>query len=475
MDIIHFETLGCKLNQIETESLAHAFSEAGFNIDEGIPDAENPDDRQNTDDGHTNETDEFSARIDLCVINTCTVTGKAEQKARRLIRLLLAKYPEAPILVTGCYAEVEGGTIAAINPRITVFPGSRKGELAELPEYLKARRMLHPEEPVSEALAAFTNRTNAAAGTDSDTFRLSTDNFLFHSRASIKIQDGCDNKCSYCRIRLARGKAVSLESSEVIDRIKKIEDAHWGEVILAGVNLSQYRSTDGNFAHLLARILKETNTIAIRISSLYPERIDEEILPMLANKRVRPHFHLSVQSGSDRILASMRRPYNRETVFRAAERLRTVKENPFLACDIITGYPGETDEDFALTLDLCEKIGFAWIHAFPFSPRPLTEAWNMKPRIPERIAGERVALLTDLAKKNHEKYISGWIGRELDAIVESDSTGKHISVLTENYIPARLAITEKPSESPSANRIIPDRGSQIRVLLETDRTAFFVV
>ena len=163
----------------------------------------------------------------------------------------------------------------------------------------------------------------------------------------------------------------------------------------------------------------------------------------------------------------MRRPYNRETVFRAAERLRTVKENPFLACDIITGYPGETDEDFALTLDLCEKIGFAWIHAFPFSPRPKTEAWDMKPRIPERIAGERVALLTDLAKKNHEKYISGWIGRELDAIVESDSTGKHISILTENYIPAHLAIPEKTAESPDS----PNRGARIRILLETNKTA----
>jgi len=465
MDTIHFETLGCKLNQIETESLAHAFSEAGFSIDEGKPDD------GNMDAGHDTETDELSERIDLCVINTCTVTGKAEQKARRLIRLLLAKYPAAHILVTGCYAEVEGTAIAAIDPRIIVFPGSRKGELAELPEYIKARQLLHPEEPVFVALTAFTNRTDRVMATDSDTFRLSTDNFLFHSRASIKIQDGCDNKCSYCRIRLARGKAVSLESAEVIDRVQKIENAGWGEVILAGVNLSQYRSAEGNFADLLARILKETSTIAVRISSLYPERIDEEILPMLAEKRVRPHFHLSVQSGSDRILESMRRPYNRETVFRAAERLRSVKENPFLACDIITGYPGETDGDFALTLDLCEIIGFAWIHAFPFSPRPLTEAWGMKPRIPERIAGERVALLTDLAKKNHEKYISGWIGRELDAIVESDPKGKHVSILTENYIPAHLSISKNPSESI----IGPSRGSSIKVLLETDRTARYIV
>lgn len=457
MDVIHFETLGCKLNQIETESLAHAFTGAGFAADVARSgDADDAPDR-------TAGLGLLKPVPELCIVNTCTVTGKAEQKARRLVRLLLRTYPAAIVLVTGCYAEVEGPAIAAMDSRIRVFPGSRKGELALLPGWLASRRLVHPEEPLGDALSAFC-AAGPLPGTDGDAtsaFRLSTDDFLFHSRASIKIQDGCNNRCSYCRIRLARGKAVSLEPDEVVARIRRIEEAGWGEVVLTGVNLSQYRSADGNFAHLLARILAGTESIQIRISSLYPERVDEEILPFLANERVCPHFHLSVQSGSDRILAAMRRPYAASAVRRAAELLRSVQENPFLACDIITGFPGETAEDFAQTLELCESIGFAWIHAFPFSARPGTEAWDMKPRIPERIAGERVALLTALAERNHRAYADWWTGRIVPAIVERGGDGD-AHVLTSNYLSARIGPVPAP------------RGARIRVKLTGNGTAVLV-
>lgn len=441
METIHFETLGCKLNQIETESLANAFSEAGFAVHLKAETAPNPVIADGTTLSESVQGDLVYLPVgipSLCIVNTCTVTGKAEQKARRLIRLLLRKYPAAPVLVTGCYAEVEGAAIAAIDPRVSVFPGTRKGELADLPSYLSHRLTLHPEEPLASALAGFCSQKAPDNLNGTDTFRLVTDNFVFHSRASIKIQDGCNNRCSYCRIRLARGKAVSLLPAEIIDRIAKIETAGWNEVILAGVNLSQYRSDEGDFADLLSLILAKTNRIAIRISSLYPERIDEAILPMLADARIRPHFHLSVQSGSDRILASMRRPYTADAVYRAAERLRSVKENPFLACDIITGFPGESEADFDQTLKLCTDIGFAWIHAFPFSARPGTEAWNMKPRIPERIAGERVKILTDLAEANHRAYADGWVGRTVPAIVEHGHQDGPVTALTANYLSVQI-------------------------------------
>jgi len=427
MERVHFETLGCKLNQIETESLANAFGEAGFSVDQEGAAVYLP-----------------VGILALNIVNTCTVTGKAEQKARRLIRLLLKQHPQTPVLVTGCYAEVEAAAIAEIDSRVRVFPGSRKGELADLPLFLAGRLTLHPEEPLLSALSDFCLRNTAAPapeGATPGTFRLATDNFLFHSRASIKIQDGCNNHCTYCRIRLARGRAVSLPQTEVIGQIRKIEDAGWAEVVLSGVNLSQYRSDGGDFADLLREILAHTDSIAIRVSSLYPERVDDAILPMLAHPRVRPHFHLSVQSGSDRILALMKRPYTAETVYRAAERLRSVKENPFLACDIITGFPGETDEDFEKTLTLCTDIGFAWIHAFPYSPRPGTEAALFKPRIPERIAGERVARLSALAEQNHLLYADYWTGRELRAIVEHSPEASCCRVLTENY----LSLETEPS------------------------------
>ncbi len=454
MDLVRFETLGCKLNQIETESLAHAFVEAGFRVsgaetaasaetvkpDEGALAGVSPADDASRASG-TAPAFRPVEQPSLCVVNTCTVTGKAEQKARRLIRNLLSSHPNAPVLVTGCYAEVESAAIAAISPRVCVFPGSRKGELANLPAWISHFHLLHPEARYLAAVESFCDmHRSSPANASETTFRLATDDFLFHSRASIKIQDGCNNHCTYCRIRLARGKAVSLPAEDVIAQIRRIEDAGWSEVVLTGVNLSQYRA-DGDFADLLRRILAETRSVALRISSLYPERVDEAMLEPLSDPRVRPHFHLSVQSGSERVLKAMRRPYTAETVYRAVERLRSVKNDPFLACDIITGFPGETDEDFEDTYRMCRDLAFAGIHAFPFSARPGTEAWSMKPKVPERVAGERVARLSKLAESAHEAYEAGWLDKPLRAIVERGLDGGWEKALTENYLAVRIPAT----------------------------------
>lgn len=444
MEHVRFETLGCKLNQIETESLADAFSREGF----AAAGAEALTDDEEGDNPHR-PSFRALAIPELCVVNTCTVTGKAEQKARRLIRSLLAKYPSAPVLVTGCYAEVEAAAIGELGDRVVVFPGSRKGELALLPRWISDYRLLHPEAPMLAALKEFLDSRRSSPPDPAGTFSLSTDSFAFHSRASIKIQDGCDNRCTYCRIRLARGRAVSLPADEVLGRIRSIERAGWAEVVLTGVNLTQYRTEEGDFADLLGRILAETEGVAVRISSLYPERIDDVLVTHLSNPRIRPHFHLSVQSGSERILRAMKRPYAAETVYRAVERLRLVKDNPFIACDIIAGFPGETDADFEDTLRMCGELRFAGIHAFPFSPRPGTEAWDMKPRVPERIAGERVAALNALAREHREAYEAEWIGKPLRAVTERGGSGGDTRAITENYLTVSL-----PGESLEPGKAI---------------------
>lgn len=463
MNLIHFETLGCKLNQIETESIAAAFTQAGFTCKLKHETAEQKEQTEEIVPGPF-----FTPLIQpfFTILNTCTVTGKAEQKARRLIRLLLRKYPDSPILVTGCYAEVEQKTIADIDPRILVFPGSLKGKLAFLPQFLIDRESLHPGESTHDLLKAFIDQAESAQNQSSETFALSTDTFMAHSRASIKIQDGCNNACSYCRIRLARGKSVSLEAEEVIKRIKSIEEAGWKEVILTGVNLSQYHSNKKDFADLLDTILAETKNIAIRISSLYPERVNESLAPLLQSPRIRPHFHLSIQSGSDSILQSMHRPYKAETVYTACEILRKQKNNPFIACDIIAGYPGETDKDFEQTLKLCKDLQFAWIHAFPFSARPGTEAWNLKPRIPERVASERIQALTILAKQNHSLYKQTWLGKKVLAITEHEDKHNNITIVTENYIQAKLILLNEK------NKLSIKPGSEVSVILGDNDRAF---
>lgn len=418
---VRIETLGCRLNQVESEALAVRFSEAGFTV--------YPSDK--------------SCPIRLCIVNTCTVTGKAEQKARRLIRLLLKAHTEAVILVTGCYAELEAETIEKINCRIIAFSGKKKDELYEFAGFIKSAFADKAEEninveAVKNIILQFRNKIYSEKNTqlNADTmFKLSAPVFLFHSRASLKVQDGCNNACSYCRIRLARGKAVSLPAEEAVRRIRQIEQNGACEVVLSGVNLSQYWDKQtGTFADLLLLLLQNTEHIRIRISSLYPECIDNAILPVLKDKRICPHFHLSIQSGSDTILKAMNRQYCRADIVRAVQSLREVKDNPFIGCDIITGFPSESEEDFEQSFSLCSELKIPGIHVFPFSARPGTKAFVMKAKIPERESGIRAQRLSALSKKNYAEYLSLCNGKVFFAIVEKPVKNRTLEVVTENYL-----------------------------------------
>lgn len=425
---IHFETLGCKLNQIENESIARAFIEAGFVCSMG---------------GLTAKSN-IDHDTKLCIINTCTVTSKAEQKARRIFRLLLEKFPNAAIIVTGCYAEVEPILIEKIDSRIAVLKGTAKDALADYPKIIKTYFENNKEYTTLDFVNYLKVNFSKITLTKS-TFKLSTDSFIHHSRASIKIQDGCGNNCSYCRIHIARGNPVSLPAAEVINRVIQLEEANQEEVVLTGVNLSQYRSKyeiENNkdyldFADLLKILLEKTSKIKFRISSLYPDRVDDTLAPLLKHERICPHFHLSVQSGSNNILKAMNRTYQRDVIFEAVKKLREAKPNCFIACDVIAGFPGETEKDFADTLEMCKICDFTWIHAFPFSPRPGTEAYNMKNKVPESTTKERVKELTDFSIKSKNRYLSLLIGNEISGIVEKRRF-PDLRVVTDNFIHTKI-------------------------------------
>lgn len=407
---VHFETLGCRLNQDETEGAARAFVEADFYADLEPLTAQSPVDEQ----------------MPLCVVNTCTVTGKAEQKARRVIRLCLEKYPAAQVIVTGCYAELDSGIITSICPeRIIVLPGTKKQLLSPLAKKMSVMESLDGSLIRSTVIAC--ENQNAPSP-----FTLYTPVFEKHSRASIKIEDGCNNSCTFCRIHLARGRAVSLSVPQVLDRVRKLEEQGANEVVFTGVNLSQYAGTMDDtpagricsFSELLEILIMNTKKIKFRISSFYPQSVDKKLCEVIKTERVQPSFHLSIQSGSDRILSLMKRPYTEGDVITAVQSLRDAKGNPFISCDLIAGFPGETENDFALTRQLCEESRFAYIHAFPFSPRPGTPAFSMKPAVPERVKGERVAWLTDYAVKGKTEYIASFAEGSpqcvpLSAIVEN--------------------------------------------------------
>ncbi len=294
---IHFETLGCRLNHDESEGAARAFVLNGFSVEQDTVSAKTL-------------TDE---NVVLCIINTCTVTAKAEQKARRLIKLMLQKYPCSSLIVTGCYAQLDASSITKIAPdRIVILDGTKKFKLAQIASQMAPNGLLSVQNGLLNAKSL--REYIQSAPEELNQFSLFTPVFQKHSRASIKVQDGCNCSCSFCRIHLARGRSVSLNADEVSRRIRKMEEDGINEVVFTGVNLSQYRwkyddSRILDFAGLLEKCLNDTEKISFRISSLYPQNVDDYLCKVLSSNRIQPFFHLSIQSGSERILKAMNRPH----------------------------------------------------------------------------------------------------------------------------------------------------------------------
>ena len=306
MFTVRIETLGCRLNQIESESIAKDFIDSGFDVQMASVTTKS-----------LKDSNTF-----LCIINTCAVTQKAEQKARRIIRLLLKTYPPAVLLITGCYAQLAAASICSIDKRICVLGGQVKSRISLVPKLLLSA--LNKEwsteafvKSINENLLYPQQKTNFPE----NSFAFSTSAFLAHSRASLKIQDGCNNNCSYCTIHIARGHSVSIDPEVAINRVKELEKQGQCEVVLTTVNIAQYRGEYKgqtiNFSKLLKLLLENTVTINFRISSLYPEIVDDEFCSVISNERVCPHFHISVQSGSDAILKLMNRVYKSADVYNA--------------------------------------------------------------------------------------------------------------------------------------------------------------
>lgn len=404
-----FYTLGCKLNQVETEALISAFNEQGVSI----VSAEN--------------------EADIYIVNTCTVTSKSEQKARRMIRKFSCSNSSSLVIATGCYVQMEEEEVLSLGDNVltvslddkdtildlAAFIGSYDSDLKEL----KTRTALWLQEHLASSEPA-----------ESDRFRYSPADFNFHSRAFLKIQDGCDNHCAYCRVTIARGASISLDSEEIIKRLNTLAEKGYREVVLTGINIDSYQSGDRDLAGLLQLILENTEGFRIRLSSLEPDTLTERMCRVLADDRICPHFHLSVQSGSDTVLKLMKRHYNSETVRTAVDQLRSVKDDPFISADIIVGFPGETEDDLAESMKLLTELNFAGAHVFPFSPRPGTAAETMTPIVPERERAHRAKTLRAAAASSYESYVKRSIGKKVTILLEQVGDEGLWSGFSETYI-----------------------------------------
>ncbi len=445
---VAFYTLGCKLNQSESEALASTFKSRGFFI------------------VRPQET------ADVYIINTCTVTSKAEQKARRIIRRLSRDNPDAVVIVTGCYAQLDSEELQQLIPNIIVLSHDRKHQLLDLAECIDSMGGCSTEASagavraaVDECISGFKAEQLRREGI----FRFAADTYSFHSRAFLKVQEGCDHKCAYCRVRLARGPSVSLAPEQVVERASHLYENGYAEIVLTGVNLTAYRAPENTrftLPQLIQRLTDRNEEYRLRLSSLEPEMIRSELLQAVRHPRVCPHFHIPVQSGSDKILKAVHRPYTADRVRTAVVQLRNAKKDPFLAADVIVGLPGESDEDFQATYDLIKECEFAALHVFTFSPRPGTELYHAKQHVPERIAGERADTLRALADKLKVQYERRWIGKKVYVLVEEllyVEEREYVSGLSENYLRVHIPVDDFPKDKdPSAYR-----GSIVAVKIES--------
>lgn len=390
-----FYTLGCKLNQSESEALVSSFDSRGFLISK------------------------VSDSADLYIVNSCTVTTKAEQKARRMIRKFARENKNSVVLVTGCYAQVEPDEIKNLEKNIFVVSMDRKHTLLNLPDAI-----IEGEShglSLLEIISGYLDDTRAGKIVSEDRFRFDTATFSDHARAYLKIQDGCDNNCAYCRVTIARGDSVSLSLSKVVFRALKLEAAGYREVILTGVNITDYRdpeNPENGLAALVRSLTSALQTVRIRLSSLEPDMIDDDLAQAVSHCSVVPHFHIPIQSGSDSVLKKINRHYTSAKVIEAVNLLRSVKKDPFIAGDLIVGLPGEAEEDFNDSYNLIKKLQLSQLHLFPYSPRPGTALFNAKNRVPERITGDRADLIRQLTSDLHKQYLERWKGCEVEVILE---------------------------------------------------------
>ena len=393
-----FYTLGCKLNQCESEALASSFKSRGFFITKA------------------------SEKADIYVVNTCTVTTKAEQKARRMIRKFARENKDAVIFVTGCYAQLNAEILSGLAENVFVVPLVLKHTIMDLPGFILEKTLSGMS--LTEAARYFIDgRTQIIH--EEDRFKFIGSTHTVHTRAYLKIQDGCNNNCAYCRVRIARGKSVSLRLDEVVKRALDLEAEGYREIVLTGVNISDYLDPDHPEKRLPALIRSLTcslKTAGIRLSSLEPDMIDEDLAEAVMHPSVAPHFHIPVQSGSDTVLEKIHRHYKADRVRNAVELLKGAKDDPFIAADIIVGLPYEADDEFEASCSLLQDCGFSQIHIFPYSPRPGTELYTVPLHVPERVTKERAGRMHDLASSLYRTYVKRWMGREVSVILEKESS-----------------------------------------------------
>lgn len=393
---IAFHTLGCKLNFSETSTISRNFKEQGF------------------------EVVNFNSDADFYVINTCSVTDQADKKCRQVVHKIKNQTPDAYIAVVGCYAQLNPEEIAS-NLGVDLVLGTKDkfnilDHIAELGK--------------NDAPLVYSCEIEKIDSFDSSHSEAD------RTRSFLKVQDGCDYTCSYCTIPLARGKSRNKSINELFEEAKKIASHGVKEIILSGVNIGDFgKSTHESFFELIKRLEEVEGIERIRISSIEPNLLTDEIIEHVSrSKKLLNHFHIPLQSGCNKILAKMLRRYNRELFESRVLKIKELMPDAFIGVDVIVGFPGETDELFNETYAFLEQLPVSFYHVFSYSERRNTKSAGMENKVPKQVIALRSKQVHDLATSKHDNFYNAHIGQTMNVLFESSKKDGKIFGFSENYI-----------------------------------------
>jgi threonylcarbamoyladenosine tRNA methylthiotransferase MtaB len=381
---VALDTVGCKLNQAETQLLARQFAGVGYRLVPADDEAE------------------------VYILNTCTVTHVADRKCRQRLRLAHRRNPNGVVVAIGCYAERAHQELAQVEGVDLVLGNAEKSNL--LCRLEESGRLARPS--YSQVGSAIVD---------------------FRTRAFIKVHDGCSSACAYCIVPRVRGGEKSIPVDQVVGEVRQRVSEGYREVVLTGTKVGLYRDDGVNLTGLLKRLLAETDIERLRLSSLQPREVSPELIGLWRDKRLCRHFHLSLQSGSDGVLTRMKRGYTAAVYLGAVALIRDMVPGVAITTDVIVGFPGETDADFEESYELCRQTGFARIHVFPYSPRDGTQAALMPERVGDGVKRERGKRLLALAGESSQGFRQKFLGKTMAVLWEKQAGGVWTG-LTDNYI-----------------------------------------
>lgn len=395
---VALHTLGCKLNFSETSAIADQFIKNGYSVID------------------------FNKKADVYVFNTCTVTENAEKECRQIVRRALRINPDAYVIVTGCYAQLRPEEIAEIEGVNAVLGSEEKFKVFEILNDLNK----------TDVSCIFVSPTENLNGFGK---AVSSEN-VNRTRAFFKIQDGCDYKCSFCTIPLARGKSRGMETDELLKEFRKIIDDGYKEVILTGVNVGDYKTSSGNnLLNVLEKLIKVDGDFRIRISSIEPNLLSDEIIYLTAESdKMCKHFHIPLQSGSNEVLRKMQRRYTVEDYSNLINKIKNLMPNLGIGIDVIVGSPGESDKLFEETYKFLSDLSFSYLHVFTYSERPFTKAISLSGKVKVEERKKRNQLLRSLSEQKKNDFYKSMLGTKQKVLFESENHNGFLKGFTSNYI-----------------------------------------